>query len=361
MARLSLRQLLKRFSLLFCLMLSLKAMAYIIVTPQTVRFNGAGDVKQVRVSHSGGWNFGLPVEEWIFCSQDANVLSIECYKNFDDTTRTAHLTLSSGTSTTVITIVQEPYRPPLASTAETEEEQSKTKHNREFEVGGAKFTMIYVEGGRFTMGATYSMSSDAFETESPAHTVELSDFYLAECEVTQALWVAVMGSNPSIMKGDNLPVDNISWFDCWEFIRKLNRLTGEQFLLPTEAQWEYAARGGKNRSTSVFPGGSHPSQVAWTFGNAAGKLHRVKTLKPNLLGFYDMSGNVWEWCNDYFDWYPSKMQINPTGPESGSYRVMRGGAADELERRCRVTCRSGAQPGNKTSHLGLRLAMKCDK
>lgn len=340
--------------------LSQSASAYISVSPQTVRFRGIGDLKRVTVSHSGGWSFGLPVEEWIFCSQDANVLSIECYKNFDDTTRVAHLTLTSGNSSTTITIIQEPFKPTPQTTLAAEESDAPVG-NRMFEVNGVKFNMIYVTGGRFTMGATYTHAAEAYETELPTHTVELSNFYLAETEVTQALWKAVMGTNPSSVKGDNLPVDNVSWVDCWEFIRKLNRLTNMQFTLPTEAQWEYAAKGGNRHSTYKYAGHALASEVAWTFANAVGKLHNIKTLKPNSLGFYDMSGNVWEWCNDFFDLYPSRSAVNPTGPQSGVYRVMRGGASDETERRCRVTCRSAAHPTSHADHLGLRLAMKCDK
>ncbi len=350
----------KLITTLLLLLMPLGVFAYISVSPQTVRFRGIGDLKKVNVSHSGGWSFGLPVEEWIFCSQDANVLSIECYKNFDDTTRIAHLTLTSGNSSTTITIIQEPFKPTISNTMAAEE-QSSTVGNKEFEVNGVRFQMIYVSGGRFTMGATYAHSADAYETELPAHAVELSSFYLGETEVTQALWKAVMGTNPSSVKGDNLPVDNVSWVDCWEFIRKLNRLTGAQFVLPTEAQWEYAAKGGNRHVTYKFAGHALANEVAWNFSNAIGRLHSVKTLKPNSLGFYDMSGNVWEWCNDFFDLYTNRSATNPTGPQTGVYRVMRGGASDEMERRCRVTCRSGTQPTNRADHLGLRLAMKCDK
>lgn len=346
--------------LLALLTVSIGAMAYISVSPQTVRFSGAGEIKQVKVAHSGGWSFGLPVEEWIFCSQDANTLSIECFKNFDDTVRTAHLTLMSGSSTCTITLIQDIYRPPV-NNDEVEEEQKQSKGSREIEVNGVKFKMVYVEGGRFTMGATSSHAKEAFPTELPVHAVELADYMIGETEVTQALWTAVMGSNPSSVKGDNLPVDNISWFDCWEFIRKLNRLTNLQFTLPTEAQWEYAAKGGTHRSTTKFSGHSDWFEVAWTFLNSRGKLHRVKALRENSLGLYDMSGNVWEWCADWFDLYHTRATVNPTGPESGDYRVIRGGACDELENRCRVTCRSGAAPGNKAAHLGLRLALKVSK
>ncbi len=228
-----------------------------------------------------------------------------------------------------------------------------------FTVNGVKFTMVPVEGGTFTMGATSEQGSDALEGEYPAHQVTLSDYYIGQTEVTQALWEAVMGSNPSDSKGDNLPVERVSWDDCQVFIQKLNQLTGKQFRLPTEAEWEYAARGGRKSRGCKYAGGNDIGLVAWYDDNNSGnRAHTVATKQANELGIYDMNGNVWEWCSDWYDGYQLSSQSDPQGPSSGSSRVNRGGICYGDARGCRVSDRNYNTPVGRFDVLGLRLSCK---
>ena len=225
-----------------------------------------------------------------------------------------------------------------------------------FEVNVVVFEMVYVPGGTFTMGATAEQGSEADCDEKPTHSVTLSGYYIGKYEVTQAQWKAIMGKNPSDFKGDNLPVDNVSWNDCQVFIRKLNQLTGEKFSLPTEAQWEYATRGGKSGGTK-YSGCDNIGNVAWYLDNADSKTHPVGTKSPNDLGIYDMSGNVWEWCQDLYGDYSYYSQTNPTGPGSGSGRVGRGGSWLSGARGCRVLIRVYWTPDYRDGHIGFRLCL----
>ncbi len=227
--------------------------------------------------------------------------------------------------------------------------------NRTFTVNGVTFTMVAVKGGTFQMGAT-SEQKKFYKDEQPVHSVTLSDYYIGETEVTQALWTAVMGSNPSYYKGDNLPVESVSWDDCQTFIRKLNQLTGATFRLPTEAEWEYAARGGNKSRGYQYSGSNNLNDVAWYTSNSGSKTHAVKTKQPNELGLYDMSGNVYEWCQDWYGSYSSRAQTNPTGPSSGSNRVNRGGSWGRNARGCRVSNRGSGTPVNRFYNLGFRLS-----
>ena len=258
---------------------------------------------------------------------------------------------------------------------------------------GVNITMKFVQGGTFQMG---SNDSEAYDWEQPVHNVTVSSFYMAETEVTQALWKAVMGgnNNPSYFKGDNLPVEQVSWNDCQEFIRKLNNLTGKNFRLPTEAEWEFAARGGTQ--TSLYNGenivingvNNSPNldRLAWYGGNCGrnytssagcditngydisgwnekqyadskGGTHPVRQKQPNAYGLYDMLGNVWEWCQDWYGDYGSSLQTNPQGPSSGSYRVLRGGSWGSYARLCRVSNRINAAPDIRYGDYGFRLAL----
>ena len=228
--------------------------------------------------------------------------------------------------------------------------------NEVFKVKDIEFRMIKVEGGTFTMGATSEMENP-YDDEKPTHQVTLSSYYIGETEVTQALWKAVMGSNPSRFEGDDLPVEKVSWNDCQTFISKLNALTGKRFRLPTEAEWEFAARGGNQSRHTPFSGSSRIDDVAWYDGNSGSKTHPVKTKQPNELGIYDMTGNVWEWCQDWFGSYSSYAQTNPTGAGSGSYRVGRGGSWRNFPRHCRSSFRYFNSPGYSGYDLGLRLVL----
>ena len=276
---------------------------------------------------------------------------------------------------------------------------------------GVSFKMIRVQGGTFTMGATNEQGSDAYDDEKPAHQVTLSTYYIGETEVTQELWNAVMGSNPSVFapKKQNAsqcsydafvadakrlnakkpgavkiptrqewdaamvttsgslkcPVEQVNWDDCQEFIRRLNQLTGRTFRLPTEAEWEYAARGGSKSRGYKYAGGNDINTVAWYDKNAYDKgvsspdygTHVVKTKSPNELGLYDMSGNVHEWCQDWYGDYSAGAQTNPKGPATASNRVYRGASWHCTARDCRVSDRYGGYPDGGYNNIGLRLVL----
>jgi len=247
--------------------------------------------------------------------------------------------------------------------------------NKNFTVGGVSFTMVYVQGGTYTMGATseqlegllYDDEESLYDNAKPTHSVTLSDYMIGQTEVTQALWQAVMGNNPSWFKGDSRrPVENVSWNDCQTFLSKLNSLTGEHFRLPTEAEWEFAARGGVKSFGYMYSGSNIIGNVAWYDENALCNgeennpnygTHPVGTQFANELGIYDMSGNVWEWCNDWYGDYSDSSQTNPRGPSSGMFRVYRGGSWDYLAKICRTSHRHNYWPDYRYNDLGFRLAL----
>ena len=220
---------------------------------------------------------------------------------------------------------------------------------------GISIDMVRVEAGTFTMGATAEIKVPYDDNdERPTHRVTLTnDYYIGKYEVTQALWKAVMGNKPSKFKGDNLPVENVKWKDCQKFLSKLNRITGKTFRLPTEAEWEYAARGGNKSRGYQYSGSNNFSDVAWGIG----KTYAVGTKQPNELGIYDMSGNVGELCQDWYGAYSSSSQVNPTGANSGSYRVYRGGCWIKYAGDCLSSCRYYYKPDHRDSDLGLRLVL----
>ena len=230
-------------------------------------------------------------------------------------------------------------------------------------VKGVSFDMIMVEGGTFTMGATPEQGSYDDNAEKPTHEVTLSDYYIGETEVTQALWKAVMGNNPTKCDignniGNNRPVTNVSWEDCQKFIKKINKLTNRTFRLPTEAEWEYAARGGNKSKGYKYSGSNSIDEVAWYYDNSGSNTHEVKTKLPNELTLYDMSGNIDEWCQDWFGPYGSNVQSNPYGPAHGSLRVSRGGCWLFMKEDCRVSRRSNDDPVEGLNDLhGLRLVL----
>jgi len=227
-----------------------------------------------------------------------------------------------------------------------------------FKVNDVEFKMVKVEGGTFEMGATREQGNDAFDNEKPVHWVTLSDYYIGETEVTQGLWKAVMGSNPSWFKGDgHLPVEQVSWDDAQEFIVKLNRLTGKVFRLPTEAEWEYAARGGKKSRGYKYSGSNSIDEVACYMDGSVHGTRVVKGKKANELGLYDMSGNVWEWCNDWYGDYSSEAQDNPQGSKIGPGRVSRGGSCYNNAKGCRVSIRNGSTPSSRINRLGFRVVL----
>lgn len=233
------------------------------------------------------------------------------------------------------------------------------------EIAGIHYgNMIYVSGGTFKMG------SDHFDWSMPIHDVTVDDFYICEIQVTQELWMAVMGSNPSESKygvgiGGKLPVNNVSWNEVVDvFLPALNRLTGLKFRLPTEAEWEFAARGGNKSRGYKYSGSNKLDNVAWYWKNSDNgtnplhSVHPVAAKLPNELGIYDMSGNVCEWCQDFFEpSYPSEHLVNPTGPSSGNQRVFRGGSWQNQPVNLRVGHRCANPPDYRAAFIGVRVAI----
>ena len=239
---------------------------------------------------------------------------------------------------------------------------------RTINVGNVSFTMIRVDGGTFQMGATKEMKAP-YEDEKPVHQVTLSSYYIGETEVTQALWQEVMGTTvqqqrdkadtswPMRGEGADYPMYYVSWEECQEFISRLNQKTGLNFRLPTEAEWEFAARGGTKSRGYQYSGSNNLNDVAWFTDNSSSSTHPVKTKQPNELGIYDMSGNVWEWCQDWYGSYSKGVQTNPTGSSSGSNRVCRGGSWSIAARYCRSSGRLSYTPSYRGNFLGLRLSL----
>ena len=232
-----------------------------------------------------------------------------------------------------------------------------TPQVRSFNANGVRFEMVEVRGGTFRMGATSEQGSDAYSDEKPVHSVTLDSYYIGKTEVTQALWKAVMGSNPSKFKGDDLPVECVSWEDCQTFIEKLNALTGRSFRLPTEAEWEFACRGGKNSRGYKYSGSDDINRVAWYSDNSGSRTHIVATKTANELGVYDMIGNVDEWCADWYGDYSSRQQHNPSGATSGKERVGRGSGWGNTARDCRSSTRGTCAPSSRGNGLGFRLVL----
>lgn len=254
------------------------------------------------------------------------------------------------------------------SAAQAARNRKKELEKRTINVGEVSFTMVKVEAGTFVAGSG--------EDGSARHHITLTDdYYIGETEVTQALWMAVMGDNPSEFKDNkvmgfikkklksnnkyaNYPVENVSWNDCQAFIERLNAMTGLNFRLPTEAEWEYAARGGNRTFNHSYCGGNNVQEVAWFLENSERSTHPVGGKAPNELGLYDMGGNVAEWCANYIYAYPSTRETNPQGPETGSIRAYRGGSWHSDASYCGFSLyRPGAGDADKNSETGLRLVM----
>ncbi len=222
--------------------------------------------------------------------------------------------------------------------------------------------MVYVEGGTFTMGNTYLNTEWPNELEMPAHQVKLSSYYIGRYEVTQAEWMAVMGFNPSVNQTDlNLPVEHVSWNECQVFIKELNRLTKKRFRLPTEAEWEFAARGGNKSRGYTYAGSDNIDDVAWYYDNSHTTqytfTHIVGKKLPNELGLYDMSGNVLEWCQSWYARYSANAEVNPKGPTKGKSRCLRGGQVNYSKSCCHVSYRGAQSPSYYTDEVGFRLAL----
>ncbi|MDE7149996.1 MAG: formylglycine-generating enzyme family protein, partial [Bacteroidales bacterium] len=232
---------------------------------------------------------------------------------------------------------------------------------------GMELEMVAVNGGVFPMGATSEQGSDYESDEKPVHSVTLSDFYIGQYEVTQAQWESVMGTTIGQQRdkadpswslygvGDDYPMYYVNWEEAQEFCSKLSQKTGKKYRLPTEAEWEYAARGGQNADGTKYAGSDDIDEVAWFRDNSGDMTHPVGQKKPNGLGLYDMTGNVWEWCSDWYGSYGSSSAVNPQGPSSGSNRVARGGSWGSIAQFCRVSFRNSLTPGYRFSYLGFRV------
>ena len=302
------------------------------------------------ISKSSTWDFAN-THTWCTVTKKMNSFRLTIYENTKNTKRTANIKFYAEGDSVILNIIQE------------------ASPHKFFTINGVSFTMKYIQGGTFNMGATSEQDNNADENEHPMHSVTVNDYYIGETEVTQKLWQAVMHTNPShnkewnndpltVIYGCYPPVECISYNDCQKFIHKLNKLTGQHFRLPTEAEWEFAARGGNKSQCYKYAGSNFINDVAWCderFPN--GITHPVKKKKANELGLYDMSGNVNEWCKDWYGIYSIHPQTNPKGPSSGEYRVYRGGGYHNNAEHCRVSAREYATPSNSYDHIGLRLAL----
>ena len=319
------------------------------VDQTTFDFEADSETITVTVTANVTWRVASnTASEWLTATKtNDNTLSLKTTSNNTIQSRSGEVTIRGNNKTISLTVTQAP------------------ANGEMFTVNGVQFKMIRVEGGTFTMGATNEQGTDAESNERPVHSVTLSTFFMGETEVTQELWQTVMGSNPSAIEGPKKPVEQVTWNECQEFIIKLNQLTGKAFRLPTEAEWEFAARGGNKSELFKYAGSNLIDNVAWYRTNSleVGKnspdygTHDVATKKANELGFYDMSGNVWEWCSDWFGSYSASQQKNPTGAETGTHRVFRGGSWGDVAKNCRVTDRGSNVPASMYNSLGFRLAL----
>ena len=322
------------------------ATAILSLDMNTLAFASGSGSENFKITSNTSWTV-VSDQSWCTVSKTSgsgdSSIRVSVTENTFTNSRKATVTVESETITRSLAVTQ--------SGATSSPSQDRT-----FIVGGVQFKMIAVEGGTFTMGATSEQGSNANNNEKPTHSVTLSSYSIGETEVTQALWQAVMGSNPSASSGSNKPVEAVSWNDCQDFIKKLNALTGENFRLPTEAEWEYAARGGNKSRSYKYAGSNNIDDVAWYSSNSKSQTSNVATKAANELGLYDMSGNVYEWCQDWYGNYDSGSQTNPTGPMSGvEGRVSRGGCWGSTAWYCRVSYRY-ATP-YRSGNIGLRLAL----
>ena len=308
------------------------------VSTTSLSFVTAGEQKPFSINSNLGWTISSSASSWLTVNLSSgngnSTINATATANTATSQRTATITISGGEITRTINATQtgtiSPYEP----------------------------EMIFVQGGTFMMGCTSEQGDDCWSDETPNHRVTLSDFYIGKYEVTTAQWGAVM----EYYTTNNSPVTNISWIDVQEYITKLNNLTGKQYRLPTEAEWEFAARGGNSSKGYKYSGSNTIGNVAWYRENSSNKIYAVGTKSPNELGIYDMSGNAEEWCSDWYDsgYYSSSAQTNPTGPSTGTVHVFRGGAYFSEARYLRVSSRDkpgvGSTLGYFHPYLGFRLA-----
>ena len=294
-------------------------------------------------------------------TKKGNILacSLVCYHHYEisDTKLILSPDYGDGSVTYICAEEADARKEERARKEEEIRKQEAAAEEQAWKDAGASFDadMVFVEGGTFTMGCSPEEWNDCLDNEKPAHQVTLSDFYIGKYEVTQVQWVAVMGNNPSRFKGDNLPVENVSWDDVQEFIGRLNDKTGENYRLPTEAEWEYAARGGNRSMGYKYSGSNNVGDFSWYQGNSTDFALPVGTNRANELGIHDMSGNVIEWVSDYIGNYGNSSQMDPKGPARGQFRVLRGGGIQHAQYQ-RVFVRGGTEANIRFSFYGFRLA-----
>ena len=327
------------------------------VSLSSLSFSASGEEKTFSITSNASWSMTRNGATWFTLTPSSGTgdktITAVATVNTSSSQRTASVTVTGAGKTHTIAVTQ----------------AGKSPLNPD---------MVLVQGGSFTMGCTGEQGIDCYPDERPAHQVTLSSFYIGKYEVTEEQWKAVMGNNPSIdIRGDNYPVERVSWNDIvgttgsymdingvryYEngYIYKLNQQTGKRYRLPTEAEWEYAARGGNQSKGFKYSGNNTVDNVAWYTVNSSNRKHTVGSRSPNELGIYDMSGNVWEWCSDWFNdkYYSNYAQTNPQGPSSGYFRVTRGGCWYFIEVACRVSHRDYNSVGTRSSYLGFRLAQQ---
>lgn len=298
----------------------------------------AGEEKNITVDCNSEWSIDNPCE-WVNAQKDNSNLRIVVSRNFRMQERSGEITLNAGELSKRV-IIKQAASPWYES-----------------------IEMVDVESGSFYMGAQKESSANenydenAYMVESPVHRVTINNYAIGKYEVTQAQWVAAMGYNPSSMQGDDLPVENVTWEQIQDFISVLNEKSGKEYRLPTEAEWEFAAKGGNKSEGFKYSGYSVLGACGWYYSNSEATTHEVGTKYPNELGIYDMSGNVREWCNDWFDYYTSSEANNPNGPDYGSMKVNRGGSWTTPAVNCRNSYRHTDFPHESSQDLGFRLAL----
>lgn len=321
----------------------------------SLSFVADGESKNIIITSNFSWET-TNMPSWITItpsSGSSGSTSITVTTSRSTSTSTRSGTLSFGkSSVATVSIPVSQYASSFAGSDET------------FKVNGVSFKMVYIEGGTFTMGATSEQHSEAEDIEFPTHSVTLSSYYMGETEVTRELWYAVMGSYPpySSYSGSKIPIESVSWYDCQEFLTRLNSLTGETFRLPTEAQWEFSARGGNKSKGYKYAGSNTIGDVAWYEDNwytGSGNFygpHEVKTKRANELGLYDMSGNVGEWCQDLYGEYSKNSQTDPFSLK-GYRGIWRGGWYGTSALACRVSWRAKDHYNDPFANIGFRLAL----
>lgn len=337
------------------------------VNEKSLEFTADGGSQDVNVRSNTSWQIKNK-PSWVTLSSTIShinqvfftLLTITADKNIDTSSRSGTIEIESEESLLQVTIS-------VSQAAASQEEPSITVFSFVLDNGVTLgMLMVNVEGGTFTMGATNEQSSDASDDEKPTHTVTLDNYMISQTEVTQELWEAVMGQKPTSDSlqwksyfglGNNYPAYYVSWNDCQNFIKKLNTLTDKNFRLPTEAEWEFAARGGNKSRGYKYAGSNTIDDVAWYEENDGYVLHEVRRKSANELGLYDMSGNVAEWCYDWYGSYSSYAETNPIGPSTGSERVCRGGGWGLPAYLSRVSSRGIGEPDFKSDCIGLRLVL----